>query len=238
MANKTTQLLFRALVEVSEVHSSKLVRGNTRRSNIRHLGSCGVLTARRASLPVTPADPFTLPTRSFINLAAPIPARRKEYAECRTLGYSAAQIYKVVANVAQYQHFVPWCKKSRVLRGRNGAVRAQLEIGFPPIVERYTSEVTVVPNHQVRAVCTDGSLFSHLETIWRFAPGASDQPDSCKVEFQVSFEFKSPLHSQLATMFFDQVVKQMVNAFESRAEELYGGHHAPSQESTLRRQSA
>lgn len=59
-------------------------------------------------------------------------------------------MYSVVASVDQYQHFVPWCKKSRVVKGRNGDVRAQLEIGFPPIVERYTSEVTVVPNHQVR----------------------------------------------------------------------------------------
>ncbi|XP_023254389.1 coenzyme Q-binding protein COQ10 homolog, mitochondrial-like, partial [Seriola lalandi dorsalis] len=102
------------------------------------------------------------------------------------LRYTPEQMYKVVASVDQYHHFVPWCKKSQVVKGQNGDVRAELEIGFPPIVERYTSEVTVVPNHQVRAVCTDGSLFSHLETTWRFAPGAKDLPDSCKVDFYVS----------------------------------------------------
>ncbi|XP_014048370.2 coenzyme Q-binding protein COQ10 homolog, mitochondrial [Salmo salar] len=227
MASKITPLLFRALVEMSEVHSSKVVRGNPIRANIRHLGSCGVLSARRATLPLS--SPLrTTPSRSFINLAASITAHRMEYSESRTLGYTPEQMYSVVASVDQYQHFVPWCKKSRVVKGRNGDVRAQLEIGFPPIVERYTSEVTVVPNHQVRAVCTDGSLFSHLETIWRFAPAAEDQPDSCNIDFHVSFEFRSLLHSQLATLFFDEVVKQMVNAFESRAAKIYRGHHAPS----------
>lgn len=66
------------------------------------------------------------------------------------LRYTPEQMYNVVASVDQYQHFVPWCKKSRVAKRRNGDVQAELEIGFPPIVERYTSEVTVVPNHKVR----------------------------------------------------------------------------------------
>nr|AAH59644.1 Zgc:73324 [Danio rerio] len=200
---------------------------------IRHLSSCGILETRRVSLPPPPsASSQMVPSRSFINLTAPLIMRRMEYSESRSINYSPEQMYDVVANVEQYQQFVPWCKKSKVTRGRNGDMRAQLEIGFPPIVERYTSEVTVIPNHQVRAVCTDGSLFNHLETLWRFTPGAAGQ--SCNVEFFVTFEFKSLLHSQLATMFFDEVVKQMVNAFETRAKKLYGtGVHR--QQASLRR---
>lgn len=64
--------------------------------------------------------------------------------------YNPEQMYSVVVSVDQYQHFVPWCKKSRVMRGRNGGLLAELEIGFPPLVERYISEVTIVPNYQVR----------------------------------------------------------------------------------------
>ncbi|CAG5898020.1 unnamed protein product [Menidia menidia] len=233
MSNKTTSLLFRALMDMNEIHISRVARGNTKQTQFRRLSSCGILAARRSSLQLLPATPVTTNSRSFINLAAPIAARRVEYTESRILQYTPEQMFNVVANVDKYRYFVPWCKKSRMIKGPGDSIQAELEIGFPPITERYTSELTLVPNHQVKAVCTVGSLFSHLETVWRFAPGAKDRPDSCKVDFFVSFEFKSLLHSQLASVFFDEVVKQMVSAFESRAATLYRSRP----EASLRRQS-
>ncbi|XP_017284943.1 coenzyme Q-binding protein COQ10 homolog, mitochondrial [Kryptolebias marmoratus] len=221
MSNRKSSLLLKALLDVKDVRFLKAAQGNSRRTPYRHLGCCGIVAERRSSLQLCPVPPMRTPSRSFINLAAPISTRRMEYSEHRTLQFTPEQVYNVVANVDQYQHFVPWCKKSRMMKGPNCATRAELEIGFPPITERYTSELTFVPNHQIRAVCTDGSLFSHLETIWRFAPGDKDLPGSCKVDFFVSFEFKSLLHSQLASVFFDEVVKQMVSAFDSHAATLY-----------------
>uniref|UniRef100_A0A1A7X9W5 Coenzyme Q-binding protein COQ10 START domain-containing protein n=2 Tax=Iconisemion striatum TaxID=60296 RepID=A0A1A7X9W5_9TELE len=221
MSMKTSCVLFRSLLDLKDVRYLKAVQGNGRKAHFRHLGSCGILAERRSSLQFCPQTPVSTPSRSFINLAAPSITRRMEYSESRILEYTPQQMYNVVADVDEYQKFVPWCKKSRTMKRPNGDVWAQLEIGFPPISERYTSEITFVPNHQIRAVCTDGSLFSHLETTWRFAPGAKNLPGSCKVDFCVSFEFKSLLHSQLASLFFDEVVKKMVSAFESHAAMLY-----------------
>lgn len=139
------------------------------------------------------------------------------------------QMFNVVSDVENYCKFVPWCKKSLVAYRKPTMLKAELVIGFPPINERYTSHVTLVNPHMVRAECTEGRLFNHLLTVWRFSPGLRAQPTSCVIDFQVAFEFRSLFHSNLANLFFDQVLLQMEGAFITEAARRFGKATIPMQ---------
>jgi coenzyme Q-binding protein COQ10 len=136
--------------------------------------------------------------------------------------YSMEQMFSVVADVENYYKFVPFCKKSLVYNKKPGYLMADLVIGFPPLSEKYTSQVAMIEHSLVRAECNDGRLFSYLLNNWKFSPGLKDIPQSCVIDFEVSFQFKSAIHSQLANFFFDQLVIQMERAFIDEAEERFG----------------
>ncbi|XP_037075078.1 coenzyme Q-binding protein COQ10 homolog B, mitochondrial-like isoform X2 [Pollicipes pollicipes] len=172
--------------------------------------------------------PHHVPSRSFISLPG-TSSKKREYSERRLLGYSMDQMYEIVSAVEEYTLFVPYCTESVVVARRPNFLKARLAIGFGPVREAYVSSVTLARPHLVKAVCTEGRMFNHLQTVWKFAPGLAGNARTCVLDFSVSFEFRSALHSRLANMFFDEVVRHMVNAFLREANKRFGQESIRSQ---------
>lgn len=132
------------------------------------------------------------------------------------------EMYDVVADVTHYHQFVPYVKKSHVHSKQTNGFKADLIVGFPPLNEVYTSNVSLEYPVLVKSICKDGRLFNSLLNEWRFSPGLKDIPQSCVVDFKVMFEFKSLLHSNIANLFFDLICDQMENAFIAEARRRFG----------------
>lgn len=142
----------------------------------------------------------------------------KKHNERRLIKFPAHLLYEVVSDVAHYQEFVPWCKGSRVLQESDKSMKAELEVGFQLLAEKYISNVTLNKPTSVIATSTQTSLFESLKSEWKFTP--SSDPNATWVTFNVEFKFKSALYNELSELFLTEVVKNMVRAFEQRCKEV------------------
>jgi hypothetical protein len=80
--------------------------------------------------------------------------------------------------------------------------------------------VTLQRPHKVHSSVADSRLFDHLESTWLLRPGP--QPGTTWLVFKVDFAFRSALYRSVADLFFSEVVKRMIGAFEGRCREVYG----------------
>ncbi|HLY04379.1 MAG TPA: type II toxin-antitoxin system RatA family toxin [Rhizomicrobium sp.] len=141
------------------------------------------------------------------------------HSESRILPYPHDFIYAIVADVERYPEFLPWCAGLRILSREKSAsgevLLAETLIGYKALRERYTSRVELEPHGRIDVAQTEGP-FRQLENHWRFAPAGSD----CRVDFSISFEFKSRILGRVAGAALGLVMMQMTNAFEARARTL------------------
>ena len=71
---------------------------------------------------------------------------------------------------------------------------------------------------------SDGnSIAKYLNNHWIFEAHTGEGGDAeCLIDFYVDFEFKSRLFQAAIGAVFNKAVKRMIQAFEKRADELYG----------------
>ncbi len=137
--------------------------------------------------------------------------------EKRFLPHSAEQMYDLVADVAHYPEFLPWVSAVRVKSDSSAEMVADMLVGFRSLRERFTSRVRKERPTLICVDYIDGPL-KFLRNEWHFAPATG----GCTIDFTVDFAFKNRIFEAIAGQMFDTALRKMINAFEQRADTLYG----------------
>jgi len=88
----------------------------------------------------------------------------------RTLPYPSAPVYSIIADVPNYQHFLPYCQRSDITKwsapdkvyGRRWPSEGTLTSGFGGITESFVSRVYCIPGRYVESV--GGNTETSLKT--------------------------------------------------------------------------
>jgi coenzyme Q-binding protein COQ10 len=148
----------------------------------------------------------------------------------RRVRHSAADMFALVADVERYPEFVPLCRSLKIRRRTSAGdgveiLLADMEVGYRAIKEKFTSRVTLDRKRlKVLVEYVDGP-FSHLENVWTFQdePNSPDaQPATSRVDFFISYQFKSRMLGALMGSMFDAAFRKFSAAFEARADAVYG----------------
>ncbi len=146
-----------------------------------------------------------------------------QFTTTHRVGHSATDMFDLVANVEAYPQFLPLCESlvvhSRRQDGDREILVATMTVAYKFIRESFTTKVVLDRGNQtIRAAYLDGP-FSYLENAWRFEPhGRGD----CIVHFTIDYEFRSSALGLLMGAVFDRAFRKFTEAFEARADAVYG----------------
>ena len=147
-----------------------------------------------------------------------------QFRNVRRVRHAAADMFDLVADMDRYPEFVPLCRSMQVRRRTVGGagietVVADMTVAYKLIHETFTSRVTLDrPNLQIQVEYLNGP-FSRMENRWDFHPAGER---ACEVEFFISYEFKSRVLARLRGAMFDAAFRRFSEAFERRADKVYG----------------
>lgn len=147
------------------------------------------------------------------------------HSEKRIMPYSAAEMYALVADVGRYPEFLPWNSAARI-RSREALPDGRevqlidLVISFKLFREKFGSRVVLdAARHRIDTEYLDGP-FRYLKSWWQFNDRQAG--GGCEVDFHVDFEFRNFVLQKVIGVVFDEAMRRIVRAFETRAAALYG----------------
>ena len=134
------------------------------------------------------------------------------------LGYSAEQMFALVAKIDDYPQFLPWCGGVEVHEQGDNTVVASLSIHYHGVRQSFTTSNQSTPFTSIKMALVNGP-FKSLDGVWTFK---ALREDACKIDLDLHYEFSSTLLEKLIGPVFGMIANSMVDSFCKRAETVYG----------------
>jgi coenzyme Q-binding protein COQ10 len=147
----------------------------------------------------------------------------------RPVKHAPEQMFALVADVEKYPEFLPLCERltvrSREERGDKKLLVADMTVAYKLIRETFASQVLLRPNDREIDVKYIEGPFRYLDNRWTFEP---KEDGGTNVRFFIDYEFKSRTLGLLMGSMFDYAFRRFAQAFETRADRIYGAPAAAS----------
>ena len=132
-------------------------------------------------------------------------------------------LIELVLDIEKYPEFVPFCFDAKIYENKQDGdlqkIIADLTIGKGPFKDTYKSDVAFnKKTDSINVKNIEGPL-NHLTNNWTF----SDKNNGItEVTFDIDFEIKNKFLNSLMVVSFQFGLEKIADAFQKRAEELYG----------------
>ena len=132
--------------------------------------------------------------------------------------FTCEQMYSLVTDVRSYPEFIKTCTSSRVNEIHEDGYTATLEFDYSGSRKSFTTRNTVKPHSEIFMSLVSGP-FKELNGRWKFTALGNS---ACKIEFELSYAFKSMLVEKVSAPMMKNISETMVNSFYEEAQRKYG----------------
>ena len=130
-------------------------------------------------------------------------------------------LIEMILDIEKYPEFVPWCLNgkiySKVEREDIIEIEADLTVGKKFLNQTYKSHVTYYKEKDKILVNNIGGPLKSLQNEWNI----KEINNQSEVSFKIDFEIKNVFYNMIMKKSFDQGLKNIADAFEKRAIQLY-----------------
>ena len=133
--------------------------------------------------------------------------------------HTCAQMFDLVADVARYPEFMPWCGGASVTHHDEKGMQASITISIAGIRQTFTTRNEHDYPSKIMFRLVDGP-FSELSGYWEFIPLGDNE--ACKVVYTMQYAFSSRALEAVVGPIFNRIASSFIDSFTQRAQKVYG----------------